>query len=266
MLVDSHAHLDFPEFDPDREAVIARARAVGMVAILNVGADLESSRASVALAERYDFIYAAVGVHPHDARTLSPSGLEELRALARHPKVVAIGEIGLDYYRDLSPRPVQRQAFADQLALAAELGLPAVVHSRDALDDTLSILRGWTGSGVLHSYSGGPERLEEVLAMGFSVGISGPVTFANAHRLRTVAATVPLDRLLIETDCPYLTPEPYRGRRNEPAYVWYVAGAVARARGMPAEEIARATTENVICLFHLPIPIAEGWPQTEETD
>ncbi len=252
-VVDSHTHLDFPEFDPDREAVIARAHAVGMVAILNVGADLESSRAAVALAERYDFIYAAVGVHPHDARTLTPSGLEELRALARHPKVVAIGEIGLDYYRDLSPRPVQRQAFAEQLALAAELGLPVVIHSRDAWDDVLSILRGWTGGGVLHSYSGGPERLEEVLAMGFSIGLSGPVTFANAHRLRTVAVTVPLDRLLIETDCPYLTPEPYRGRRNEPAWVWYVAGAVARARGMTAEEIARATAENAARLLRLPI-------------
>lgn len=251
MVIDSHAHLDFPEFDADREAVIARARAAGMVAILNVGADLASSRASVALAEQYDFIYAAVGVHPHDARTLSPSGLEALRALARHPRVVAIGEIGLDYYRDLSPRPVQRQAFAEQLALAAELGLPVVIHSREALDDTLSILRGWTGGGVLHSYSGGPERLEEVLAMGFSIGISGPVTFANAHRLRAVAAMVPPDRLLIETDCPYLTPEPYRGRRNEPAYVWYVAGAVARARGMTAEEVARLAAENAARLFGL---------------
>ncbi|MGB9870102.1 MAG: TatD family hydrolase [Anaerolineae bacterium] len=258
MLVDSHAHLDFPEFEPDREAVIARARAVGVVAILNVGADLESSRASVALAQQYDFIYAAIGVHPHDAKTLTPTALEELRALARHPKVVAMGEIGLDYYRDLSPRPVQRQAFADQLALAAELGLPVVVHSRDALDDTLSILRGWTGGGVLHSYSGGPERLQEVLAMGLHIGLSGPVTFPNAHRLRTVAATVPLDRLLIETDCPYLTPEPYRGRRNEPAYVWYVAGAVARARGMPAEEVARATAENAARLFRLPLLAADG--------
>lgn len=258
MLVDSHAHLDFAEFEPDREAVMARARAVGVVAVLNVGADLESSRAAVALAERYDFIYAAVGIHPHDASTLTPSGLEELRALARHPKVVAIGEIGLDYYRDLSPRPVQRQAFADQLALAAELGLPVVIHSREALNDTLAILRGWTGGGVLHSYSGGPERLEEVLTLGVSIGISGPVTFANAHRLRAVAAAVPLNRLLIETDCPYLTPEPYRGRRNEPAYVWYVAGAVARVRGISAEEVAHITTENAAHLFRLPLRTPEG--------
>lgn len=249
MIIDSHAHLDFPPFDPDREAVIARARVAGMVAILNVGADLESSRASVALARQYDFIYAAVGIHPHDAETMTPAVLEELRHLARCPKVVAIGEIGLDYYRDLSPRPVQRQAFADQLALAAEVGLPVIIHCRDAWADTLAILRGWSGRGVLHSYSGGPERLEEVLALGFSVGISGPVTFPNAHRLRAVVATVPLDRLLVETDCPYLTPEPYRGRRNEPAYVWYVAGAIARARGMTAEEVAQITTENARRLF-----------------
>lgn len=249
MIIDSHAHLDFPPFDPDREAVIARARVAGMVAILNVGADLESSRASVALARQHDFIYAAVGIHPHDAETMTPAVLEELRHLARCPKVAAIGEIGLDYYRDLSPRPVQRQAFADQLALAAEVGLPVIIHCRDAWADTLAILRGWSGRGVLHSYSGGPERLEEVLALGFSVGISGPVTFPNAHRLRAVVATVPLDRLLVETDCPYLTPEPYRGRRNEPAYVWYVAGAIARARGMTAEEVAQITTENARRLF-----------------
>lgn len=260
MIADTHAHLDFSPFDPDRERVILRARVAGLVAIVNVGTDPESCRASVALAEQYDFMYAAVGIHPHDAKALTPGVLEELRALARHPRVVAIGEIGLDYYRDLSPRPLQRQAFADQLALAAELGLPVVIHSRDALDDILSVLRGWTGRGVLHSYSGGPERLEEVLALGLSVGISGPVTFPNAHRLRAVAARVPLDRLLIETDCPYLTPEPYRGRRNEPAYVWHVAGAVARVRGMSAEEVARITTENAAHLFHLPILTPEGEP------
>lgn len=253
MLVDSHAHLDFPEFDADREGVITRARAVGLVTILNVGTDLDSSRASIALAEQHDFIYATVGVHPHDAKTLTPEVLEELRRLAAHPKVVAVGEIGLDYYRDLSPRLVQRRAFADQLALAAELGLPVVIHCRDAWPDTLAILRDWSGTGVLHSYSGGPEHLEEVLAMGFSVGLSGPVTYARAPRLQAVAAAVPIDRLLVETDCPYLTPEPYRGRRNEPAYVWYVAGAVARARRMTAEEVARAATENTARLFRLPL-------------
>ena len=248
-LIDSHAHLDSRKFDGDREAAIDRAREAGVTAILNVGGDLSSSRVAVALAERYDFIYAAVGVHPHDAKTVALGVLDELRALSRHPKVVAIGEIGLDYYRDLSPRPVQRQAFADQLALAADLGLPVVVHSREALDDVLAALRGWEGTGVLHSYSGGPEWLDEVLEMGFSVGISGPVTFPKAESLRSVAAAVPLERLLVETDCPYLTPVPHRGRRNEPAYVRYVAQAVARARGMEPELLAGAAADNARRLF-----------------
>ena len=174
-LVDSHAHLDSPQFDADRGAVIERAREAGLVAILNAGANLASSRELVALAERHDFIYVAVGVHPHDATTLTPAVLEELRVLARHRKAVAIGEIGLDYYKDYSPRPAQREAFAAQLALAAELGLPVVVHSRDALDDVLAALRDWEGVGVLHSYSGGLGRLQEVLDLGFFVGISGSI-------------------------------------------------------------------------------------------
>ncbi|HUX75745.1 MAG TPA: TatD family hydrolase [Anaerolineae bacterium] len=248
-LTDSHAHLDFPQFDADRDAVVERARGAGLVAILNVGADLPSSRAAVALADTYDFVYAAVGVHPHDAATVTLAVLDELRTLARHPKVVAVGEIGLDYYRDLSPRPVQRRAFADQLALAAELHLPVVVHSREAHDDVLAALQGWGGAGVLHSYSAGPERLEEVLGLGFSIGISGPVTFRKADRLRAVAAAVPLERLLVETDCPYLTPVPYRGKRNEPAYVRYVVEAVARAQGVPAEAVAQATAVNAHSLF-----------------
>ncbi|HIQ02215.1 MAG TPA: TatD family deoxyribonuclease [Anaerolineales bacterium] len=262
-LVDSHAHLDFPQFDGDRGTVIGRAREAGLVAILNVGTDLASSRAAVALAEAHDFIYAAVGVHPHDAKTLTPAVLEELRTLARHPKVVAIGEIGLDYYRDLSPRPVQRRAFAEQLALAAELGLPAVVHSREAHDDVLAALGEWDGVGVLHSYSGGPERLEEVLSLGFSVGLSGPVTFPEARKLRAVAALVPLDRLLVETDCPYLTPVPHRGRRNEPAYVRYVVEAVARARGEEPEGIARAAAENAHRLFEIDV---RNYRDAEETE
>jgi TatD DNase family protein len=251
-LFDSHAHLNFSQFDADRDAVIARAREAGVVTVLNVGTNLASSRAAVALAEQHDFFYATVGFHPHDAKRVDRTALEELRCLARHPKVVAIGEIGLDYYRDLSPRPVQRRAFADQLALAAELELPAVVHSREAHDDVVTALRGWTGSGVLHSYSGGPERLEEVLALGFYVGISGPVTFPKAERLRAVAAQIPLERLLIETDCPYLTPVPHRGRRNEPSYVRHVAEAVARARGVPMDVAAEAATANASRLFDIP--------------
>jgi TatD DNase family protein len=249
LLVDSHAHLDLAQFDGDREAVIGRAREAGVVAILDVGTDLPSSRAAVALAAEHDLIHAAVGVHPHDAETVTPEVLGELRGLACRPKVVAVGEIGLDYYRDLSPRPVQRRAFAAQLTLAMELGLPVVVHSRDAHDDVLAALRGWAGGGVLHSYSGGPERLGEVLALGFVIGLSGPVTFPKAHRLRRVAAVVPPERLLVETDCPYLTPQPYRGRRNEPAYVRYVVEEVARAQGRPVEVVARVTADNARRLF-----------------
>lgn len=250
LLVDSHAHLSFSQFDADRDEVIRRAREAGVAAIIEVGADLESSRAAVALAERHEFIYATVGIHPHDATTLTPAALAELRRLACHPKVVAIGEIGLDYYRDLSPRDAQRRAFEAQLALAAEIGQPRVViHCREALDDVLAMLRGWNGTGVMHSYSGGPGRLDEVLALGFWVSLSGPVTFPRSERLRAVAAAVPLERLLVETDCPYLTPEPYRGRRNEPAYVRYVVEAVARARGLSAEAVAEATAENAQRLF-----------------
>jgi TatD DNase family protein len=250
-LIDSHAHLDFPQFNQDRDLVIARARDAGLVGILNVGTDLPSSWAAVELAEQYDFIHAAVGVHPHDAQTVTSDVLDELRTLAGYPKVVAIGEIGLDYYRDLSPRPAQRRAFSDQLALAAELGLPVVVHSREAHGDVLASLRGWEGTGVLHSYSGGPSLLVEVLSLGFAIGISGPVTFRKAESLRAVAASVPARGLLVETDCPYLTPKPHRGRRNEPAYVRYVAAAVARARETSVEEVAEATSDNARRIFGL---------------
>lgn len=251
-LFDSHAHLDFRQFNTDREPVIERAQQAGLVGILNVGTDLPSSRAAIALAERYDFVRAAVGVHPHDAKTVTPQVLAEVRTLARHPKVVAIGEIGLDYYRNHSPRPVQQRAFASQLDLASELGLPVVVHSRDAHEEVLATLRGWNGIGVFHAYSAGPERLEEVLALGFSIGVAGPVTFPNAHRLRETAAAVPLERLLVETDCPYLTPVPFRGRRNEPAHVRYVVAEVARARKMPAQVVAERTMGNAVRLFGIP--------------
>jgi TatD DNase family protein len=250
-LIDSHAHLDFRRFDDDRESVIQRARETGLAAVVNIGTDLDSSRASIELAESYEFIYATVGVHPHSAKTVTSRVFDELRTLARHPKVVAVGEIGLDYYRDLSPRPVQRKAFSDQLALAADLGLPVVIHSRDAHDDVIAALQGWKGTGVLHSYSAGLTRLDEVLELGFWVGISGPVTFPKAQALRRVAARVPLERLLVETDCPYLTPEPHRGRRNEPAYVRYVVEAVARARGMPAGTVAHSTADNARRLFDI---------------
>jgi len=254
-LIDTHTHLDFPQFDGDREAVIARAREAGVTTIINVGADIESSLASVALAERYPFIYAAVGVHPHDASILDETTLAKLKELARHPKVVAIGEIGLDYYRNLSPRDVQRRVFRLQLKLALDVGKPVIIHDRDAHREVLEILKEVAQkadgrlTGVMHCFSGSPEMAREVLKLGFRISVAGPVTFKNARKLPQIVRELPLDRLLIETDCPYLAPHPYRGKRNEPAYVRLVAEAIAAIKGMPVEEIARATLQNALRLF-----------------
>lgn len=252
-LIDSHAHVDFPQFDHDRREVIERAHQTGLVALVNIGTNLSSSRASVELAAAHDFAYATVGIHPHDAEQATPQAIDELRCLARHDKVVAVGEIGLDYYRDYSPRPAQRSAFQEQLDLALELELPVVIHSRDAHDDTLSILEDWKGAGVLHTYAAGLSHLERVIEMGFFIGISGPVTYGSAEGLRDVVRAAPLDRLLVETDCPYLTPEPHRGKRNEPAYVRFVAQAIAEARSESVERIAHHTTQNACRLFGLPV-------------
>jgi TatD DNase family protein len=266
MLVDSHAHLDFSQFDADRQEVLARAQEAGVETIVNAGAGLEASQAGVALAETYPQVYAAVGVHPHEAKTLNQDVLEELRALAQHPKVVAIGEIGLDYYRDRSPRPVQRRAFQQQLALARELGKPIIVHDREAHRDVMDMLRQWVREGyqpsaighqpvgVMHCFSGDLAMAREVIEMGFYISIPGPVTFANERRLPDLVRALPLERLLIETDCPYLTPHPHRGKRNEPAYVRLVAEAIAQIRGISLEEVARITTANARALFGLESP------------
>ena len=263
-LTDTHTHLDFPQFDGDRERVIERAATAGVRAIVNVGTDLASSRAAVALAEACPQIYAAVGVHPHDAKTLTGNMLEELRALALHPKVVAIGEIGLDFFRDLSPRDKQRQAFQQQLALASEAGKPVIVHDRDAHSEVMAILRHWACPersrraesdhrplGVLHCFSGDLAMAQEAIELGFYISIAGPVTFKNARSLRELVRQLPLEKLLVETDCPYLTPHPHRGKRNEPAYVKLVAQEVARAKGLSLEEVARITSDNAQALFAL---------------
>lgn len=255
-MIDSHCHLDFKKFDRDRGAVIATAEKAGLVAIINPGVDLKTSRAAVALAAKHPIVYAAVGVHPHDAKTVTRQTTAKLRKLAAHPQVVAIGEIGLDYYRDLSPRDVQRRAFAEQLELAAELDLPVIIHNREATEDTFAALENWVSDGgrrrgVLHSYSAGTGWLERALELGFSISISGPVTFPKATALQQVAQTVPLERLLIETDAPFLTPLPYRGRRNQPAYVQYVAKKIANLRGLPPTELGRQTTRNACKLFGL---------------
>lgn len=256
-VIDSHAHLDFSQFDRDREQMLERAWGAGLVAIVNAGADLPSSRAGVELSRQHPRIYASVGVHPHDAKELTADALAELESLARAPKVVAIGEIGLDFYRDLSPRPAQRKAFEAQLALAARLGKPVIIHDRDAHAEVMATLRDWARTvarpekGVLHCFSGDLDMAQEAVEMGFLISIAGPITYQNARTLPEIAAALPLDKVLVETDCPYLAPHPHRGKRNEPAYVALVVEAVARCRGMAASEVGRATTDNAARLFGL---------------
>lgn len=259
MLIDTHCHLDLEQFKGDREAVIARAEQAGVTRMITIGVDLASSRAAVALAEAYPAIYAAVGVHPHEAAGFDEETLTALKSLARHPKVVAVGEIGLDFYRDYSPRTAQRIAFEAQLALAKAVGKPVVVHIRDAHDAAWAILRPWADShpwraedrpvGVLHCYSGDLSLAEEAITHGFYLGFDGPITYTNARKPPELVRHLPLDYLLIETDAPYLTPHPFRGKRNEPAYVRLVAQRLAELKERPFDEIAAVTSANAARLF-----------------
>lgn len=252
-MIDTHAHLNLPEFDADREQVIARAREAGVELIVNVGADLESSQRSIDLAVTYPFIYAAVGVHPHDALGLDQAGLSRIRQLAAHPRVVAVGEIGLDYYRDLSPRDAQAAAFERQLELAGQVNKPVIVHDRDAHDDVMTLLRRWSGRlhGVLHCFSGDVAMAREAVEQGWYIGVDGPITFQNARQLPAVIREVPLSRLLLETDCPYLAPHPRRGRRNEPSYLPLIGRAVAALKAVSLDELERVTSQNARDLFGL---------------
>ena len=246
-LVDTHCHVDSEQFDSDREAVIERALAAGVERMMAIGTgdgppDLE---AAIRLADRYPFIYATIGVHPHDAAKAGEETFERLRELARHPKVLAIGEIGLDYHYDFSPRDVQRQIFERQLALAREAGKPIVIHTREAWADTLDMLRShWRGEGIMHCFTGDETQAREALDLGFYLAFGGVLTFPKAESLREAARMTPADRIVIETDCPYLAPVPYRGKRNEPAFVVEAVRRLAEVRGVAAEEIARTTTEN----------------------
>ena len=254
MLIDTHAHIHDPQFDVDRDAVIKRARNAGVDVMITVGTDLETSRAALALAEQYSFIYATVGVHPHEAKDLTAEILAELRMLAGHPRVVAYGEIGLDYYYDHSPRDIQRERFKDQLGIARALDLPVVIHTRDAQEDTLAILEEeWKDRpGVFHCFTGDPAYAAEALHLGFMVSFSGIVTFPKATELREAVRVVPLDRLLIETDCPYLAPVPYRGKRNEPSYLPAVAEIIANEKTPTSlDEIARMSSDNAKQLFSI---------------
>lgn len=254
MLTDTHTHLNAEQFDEDRDQVIERALAAGVTRIVNVGFNRETIPSSIELAERYDFIYSTVGWHPVDAIDMQPGDLEWIESLCKHEKVVAIGEIGLDYYWDKSPKDVQDRVFREQIRLARKLGMPIVIHNREAHQDILKVLREEKASevgGIMHCFSGSWETAKQCLDMNFHISFGGPVTFKNAKQPKEVLAQVPLDRLLIETDAPYLTPHPYRGKRNETSYVRLVAETAAEIRGISLEELARITTENAIRLFGL---------------
>jgi TatD DNase family protein len=269
VLVDTHCHLYFDSFDGDREEVLDRARQAGVSRILTPGIDLETSRTAVQLADETDEVYAAVGFHPTELKSWKPDCLLELRRLAQHPKVVAIGEIGIDYYHDRSPKELQARILKEQLELAAELELPVVIHlrnkglsNRQASADLLEILSGWqqelaaAGSalaghpGVLHSYSDDLETASRAFQSGFFIGVTGPVTYKNAAMLREVVEGAPLENLLLETDAPFLTPHPYRGKRNEPAYVRFVAEKIGEIRGQPYEVIVERTGASAGRLFN----------------
>ncbi|MCX7745288.1 MAG: TatD family hydrolase [Clostridia bacterium] len=254
MLFDSHAHFDDERFDSDRDEIILNANKNGVSYILNAASDMESAKMSIALSKKFHFLYAAVGVHPHNVSNLGEGVLSELVELARNSKVVAIGEIGLDYYYDFSPKDVQQEWFGRQINLARELKLPVIIHNRDAHEDTMRLIKSEKArevGGVLHCYSGSVEMAKEVLEHNLYISVGGPVTFKNAKKTIEVVKYVPLDRLLIETDCPYLTPEPYRGKRNDSSFVRLVAEKIAEIKGISYDEAAFATLNNAKTLFKI---------------
>ena len=304
MLLDSHTHIDMREFDADRDRVLQRAREAGVAAVIDIGIDIASSEAAIALAEKHNDVFATVGIHPHDASKVTDVAIARLEELAKHPKVVAVGEIGLDFYRNRSSKESQVHAFKRQLELAAKMGLPVVIHSRNANDEVFEILREYTMKyrqpsvspiplsppfvkgdlggfdlgdtpmspgrrispapltdgvgnefqpiGVLHCFSGDAELGRKYIDMGFLLSFAGPVTYPKSTAAG-VAKEIPLDKLLIETDCPFLTPQAHRGKRNEPAYVSYVAAKIAEVKGVPAESVAETASANAIRLFRLPV-------------
>jgi TatD DNase family protein len=253
MLVDSHCHLDFPDFAPELEAVVARAEAAGVGHMVTISTRVRRHAQVLAIAERFPNVTCSVGTHPHHAHEELDITAEDLVARAEHPKVVAIGEAGLDYHYDNSPRDAQEQGFRTHIAAARATELPLVIHAREADEDTARILEDEMGKGpfpaVLHCYTGGPDLARRAIALGHSISFTGIVTFRNSAALREIAGSLPADRFLVETDAPYLAPLPYRGKRNEPAYVVEVAKVLAEVRGVSADEIARQTSENFFRLF-----------------
>lgn len=250
MLIDTHSHLNHEDFAEDLPQAITRAREAGVERILVAGYDMPSSEKAVEIAGAYEGVVASVGIHPHDAKSLKPADLDRLRELAAWEKVVAIGEIGLDFHYNFSPREEQEEAFRLQIRLAHELDMPIIVHSREAGDDILDILKSEPSvRGVMHCFSQDLETAKQVIDLGFYIGVAGPVTYKRSEELREAVEWTPIDRLLVETDCPYLAPQKFRGKRNEPSYVVYVAEKVAEVKSLPFDTIAEKTTQNAYSLF-----------------
>ena len=252
-MIDSHAHLDEERFDEDRDELIKSLKENAISYVINPSSDMETSRRVVELSNKYDNIFAAVGIHPHDAEGFKEEDLDELRQLSKDERVVAIGEIGLDYYYDNSPRDIQKEVFRKQLELSHELDLPVIIHTRDAMGDTYDILKEFEGRvrGVMHCYTGSVEMAEKFMKLGFYISIAGPVTFKNAVNVREMAKQIPLERLLIETDSPYLAPVPNRGKRNDPTNVRYVADMLANLKEIQIDKIIEHSRENTVELFSL---------------
>lgn len=256
MLIDTHCHLDFPEFNQDRSDVIDRAQKAGVGYIINIGSSIDGSKRSLELAKENPMIYATIGIHPHYAKAVGGEVPDELKALAREDKVVAIGEVGLDYYRNLSPKELQARLFVNFINLARENNLPIIIHTREAHQDTLDILKREFKDrirGVMHCFSADEEYLKECLKMGLYISFTCNLTFKNAKNLRNLAGKAPIERLLLETDAPFLAPQEYRGKRNEPSYLTYLVKELARIHGLSEDDIARITTYNAKMLFGLPL-------------
>ena len=246
MFVDTHAHLQWRSFNADRQEVLERAKEKRVTRIVNIGFDIDGCLKGVKLAENHNGLYATVGIHPHSANTLNKKIVDKLRELATNPKVVAIGEIGLDYYRNLSPREVQKQAFETQLALAEELGLPVVIHDREAHEDILQALSIFKGKikGVMHCFSGSKEMAKECIDLGFKISFNGTITYPKNHELREIAKWIDLKNMLLETDCPWLAPQEVRGKRNEPSFLTMIAREIASLKNVNADALAETTTRN----------------------
>ena len=253
MLFDTHAHLNDPAFDEDREALLTGLSDKGVSLVMNVGCCLESSRDCIAMAEKYPFVFASVGTHPDSAGEVDDSVIEEYRKLCKqNPKVKAIGEIGLDYYYETIPREIQQKAFRMQMELAKELQMPVIVHERNAHDDGMRIVKEFKGvTGVFHCYSGSAEMARQLVNMGWYIGFTGVLTFKNARKAVETAEQIPLERIVLETDCPFMAPEPFRGKRNDPGYLYRMAERLAEIRGIFVEEVQAVTTENAKRLYRL---------------